>query len=118
MPNQPQHVAIIMLNTEPAWLALNHTKRDAFNAEVIAPIFANYASTVQMRLIDMEAFTGRCTDVMLLEFTDLTQYYFLLEELRDTELFSKLYFSVVDILLGIEGGFRLFEEMLAQRNPN
>lgn len=104
-----KYVATLMMNTTPAWLALSHEERNAFNRDVVGPIFAKYA--INVRLIDVEAFSGRCTDIALIEFDDMQHYYFLIEALRDSDLFAKPYFEIVDILLGIEGGFRMYEEL-------
>lgn len=116
-PHTPKYVALVLMRTTPAWLALDHQQRTTFNRQILEPIFARYAGVVEVRLLDVEAFSGRCTDVALFETSDLAQYYFLIEELRDSELFSKPYFEVDEILVGLEGGFLMFEEVLKTRQP-
>ena len=113
--NDLKYTAIMLVTTTPAWLALSHDDRNAFNDKHVNPIFARYIDKVKVRLLDAEAFTGRCTDVILFETADLGQYYFLVEELRDTELFTKPYFIVNDIIIALEEGFVAFE---AQTNRN
>ncbi|HLG76072.1 MAG TPA: hypothetical protein VKX46_06635 [Ktedonobacteraceae bacterium] len=49
---------------------------------------------------------------MLLFFADLKTYYFLIEELRDTAMFTAPYFVVNDVLIGLENGYQAFEETL------
>lgn len=110
---QCKYSIIVMMSTRPEWLALTHEERDAFNNKYVNPIFARYAETVKVRLFDAEAFTASCTDFALFETDDLTQYYFLMESLRDTPLFSKPYFDVDEIIVGLEGGFERFEETLS-----
>src|SRR5689334_8436721 len=104
MAASPHYVTIVMMSTLPAWLALSSVEREAFNKATIEPIIARYMPRVTVRFMDAEAFTGRCTDIALFETDDLQQYYFLMEELRDTPLFTKPYFAVNEILVGLEGG--------------
>lgn len=112
------YTIIVMMTTRPEWLALNHAERNEFNETYVNPIIARYAEKVRVRLCDAEAFTGRCTDFALFETTDLTQYYYLMEELRDSPLFGKPYFDVNEIIVGLEGGFSSFEQMLQERAAN
>ncbi len=103
------YVALVLLRATARWLRLPRVERNAFNDTVLAPVFAQYAGRVAVRHLDMEAFTGRCSDIALLETADPRAFYFLMEELRDTALFTEPYFEVVDILLGLEDGYRAFE---------
>ena len=64
---------------------------------------------VRLRYFDAEAFSGKCTDVAMFETEDLQAYYFAVERLRDTPLFSHPYFEVVKIIPAMEDGFRAFE---------
>jgi hypothetical protein len=95
------------------WLAKPREERNHFNQTCIDPIFEKYRDQVRMRFFDAEAFCAEASDFALFEFHDPQDYYFLIEELRDTELFSKGWLEVKGILMGIEEGYRDFE----QKNP-
>lgn len=104
----------MLLKSTPAWLSLSRTQRTAFIEEQIQPIFTRYAA-VTLRFYDAEAFSGRCTDVAVWETSNLRQYAFLIDALRDTPFFSQPYFEVVDIIPGIEDSYRDYDAaMLAE----
>ena len=65
---------------------------------------------VRIRHFDAEAFAAECTDVAVAETNDLYAWYFVMETLRDSPLFSVPYFEVVSIIPTIEDGFRAYEE--------
>ncbi|PTL76225.1 darcynin family protein [Vitiosangium sp. GDMCC 1.1324] len=92
------------------WLQKSWKERGAFEREHLQPIFAKYANTVQPRFYDAEAFSTRCSDFVILETEDLKQYYFLIEELRESRLFSEGLIEFKDITIGVEDGFREFEK--------
>jgi chlorite dismutase len=94
----------------PAWLALSRQERNALVAAHVRPLFASYADRVRARFFDAEAFQVRDTDFALLETEDLSAYYFLIEELGDTPLISRQYLAFTDIKIGIEDGYREFEQ--------
>lgn len=97
----------MLVRTTPAWLALPREKR----GEIAAAAFSSALpdESVTMRYFDAEAFSGRCTDVVLFETENPAAYYFAIERLRDSALFSVPYFEVVDIIPTVEEGFRAFE---------
>jgi hypothetical protein len=104
-----KYTILMLMDARKEWLSLSRTDRNAFNAKVLNPIFAQYADRVSMRLCDAEAFSGVCSDFAIFETEDLPAYYFLIEELRNTPLFSAPYFDIKHIIPGIEGGFVAFE---------
>ncbi|MEV6670517.1 darcynin family protein [Streptomyces sp. NPDC051162] len=97
----------------PAWLNLTRDERNAMEERYIQPVFAKYADQVSARFFDAEAFHAQHTDFALLETTDLQAYYHLVEELRDTPLIGGQYLAFTDIKIGIEDGYRAFEESTA-----
>lgn len=99
----------MQLKTLPAWLQMQRAERNAFIAQKIGPILARY-DAVRLRFYDAEAFSGRCTDVAVWETTDLQQYYFMMDALRDTAFFAAPYFEVIDIIPAIEEGYREYDE--------
>jgi hypothetical protein len=79
-------------------------------ADGVAPVFARFADRIQVRWVDVEAFTARCSDLLLCSMASALEQHALLEALRDTRLFSDGYFELVDVLFGIDEGYRWYEE--------
>lgn len=104
----------VLMTATPAWLSLRREQRNEIVASRMEPLLREYGATLRMRLFDAEAFTARCSDIMLLETEDLKHYYYFMEKLRDTELIAHPYFIVNEILPAIENGFRVFEAESAQ----
>ncbi|WP_339614562.1 darcynin family protein [uncultured Parvibaculum sp.] len=103
-----RYAIFVHLRTTPSWLALPRAQRSAIAAEAFAQALPS--DEVRMRYFDAEAFTGRCTDLALFETTDLKAYYFAIERLRDTPLFTVPYFEVTDIIATVEDGYIAFEK--------
>jgi hypothetical protein len=105
----------MLLKSTPAWLSLTRPERTAFIDQQIRPIFARYAE-VTLRFYDAEAFSGRCTDVAVWETRSLQQYTFLIDALRDTPFFARPYFEVVEIIPGIEDGYRAYDAAILEQD--
>lgn len=98
----------MLLKALPAWLPLDREQRRAFRDEVLMPIFALHPAT-SLRYYDAEAFSGRCSDIAVFETTAVSDYYGLVEALRDSPFFSAPYFDLVDIIPALENGYRTYE---------
>lgn len=109
MNNKQTYTILLLLNAQPTWLALSRKERNDFFASSISKLFDKYKAC-RIRLFDCEYFHGSVSDFMMIETEDLRQYQFLIEELRDTEIYSVPYFNVKDIILAKENGFKDFEE--------
>ncbi|BDU77651.1 darcynin family protein [Mesoterricola sediminis] len=107
------YAAMMSIKYSSDWLAMPRKDRNRFNEEILAPILARFAGKVSVRFFDAEAFSADVSDFALFEFGDPKDYYFLIEELRDTELYTKEWLSVKGILLGIEDGYQAFETTAA-----
>ena len=64
---------------------------------------------MQVRLFDAEAFHAQVSNVMVISCNDLNNYYFFMEALRDTELFSKPYIELKDVIISREDGLQDYE---------
>lgn len=104
------YTVFMLLKATPHWLALSHDERQAFHDRLSMQVFDRFPE-VRLRCYDAGAFHGRCTDVALWETTDLPQYYFAVDALRDTEFFGKPYFEVVDVITGVEDGWQAHEAL-------
>jgi hypothetical protein len=99
----------------PRWLAMDWEARERFQAEHLTPVLAKYADRVAAQHFDAEAFSARPTDFMFLRTDDLRAYYFLIEELRETPLFSEGLAEIDVIHVGLADGYRDFAgEVLTQ----
>ncbi len=93
------------------WLSLPRDRRYQFTRQILNPIFEKYDS-VCVRFYDVEAFTAQCSDIAVFETEKLQDYYFLIDAIRDTEIFTLPYFEFVEVIPGIQGGFAEYEEHL------
>ncbi len=92
-----------------AWLQLNRNERNNFNEKTVYPLIAKYSKSISLKFFDSEAFSTKISDFILLETTNLKDYYYFIEEFRDTDLFRKEWLKIEDIYIGIEDGFKSFE---------
>lgn len=99
----------VHLSTRKEWLQLNRDDRNSYFAQLKQEVFAKYPD-VLIRLFDAEAFTTFCSDIAMFETANIQSYYFLIEELRDSKIYTEPYFDVISILPAIEDGFLEFEE--------
>ncbi|SNS87369.1 Darcynin, protein of unknown function [Geodermatophilus saharensis] len=93
---------VALVTLAPAWLRMTRTEREEFNDEHVAPVLARHAGRVGMRHVDVEAFTGTCSDVLIFTTDDLAAFASLWDDLRDTPLFARPLLEVVDVLVGLD----------------
>ncbi|MBF4636115.1 hypothetical protein ITJ38_17025 [Agreia pratensis] len=107
-----KYVVIVSLIALPSWLRLSRTERaDVISAEVEPAAAAHH--DCHIRWIDAESMTALCSDVMIIDTTDLRSWNHLWEQLRDSSLFAEPYFELVSIVPGIEDGYADYEAELA-----
>ena len=99
--------AVVMLQFEPAWLALSRAERGEHAARVAA-IVAKHPD-VTFRWFDADALGHGYSDFVTCEFRDMAAYHFLWEEMRDDVIFSTPYVRITDVVLGIERGYEAYE---------
>lgn len=102
---QTPYTIVMMLTATPTWLGLPREERRAFRTTVIQPLLEQYAARVHVRFYDAEAFAAQCSDFAIFTTPDLKAYYFLMEALRDTAMFTVPYFVVNEVLIGLENGY-------------
>ena len=98
----------VHLSARKEWLQMNRSDRNSYFLILKKDIFEKYPD-VLIRLFDAEAFTVFCSDLVMFETENIQSYYFLIEELRDSKIYTEPYFDVVSILPAIENGFLEFE---------
>ncbi len=111
-PIPPTRYTYFMLaRTTPHWLALAREQRMRFAEEVFKPVLARFPA-VSLRYFDAEAFSSRCTDVLMWETDDPGQYNFMVDALRDTAMYSVPYFEIVDIIGAVEDSYAAYDEQV------
>jgi hypothetical protein len=110
MMTKIRHHAVVLLSAEPAWLALSREERNT--KALMGKLVVRNHEAVRVRWIDSDALGGRFTDMLLCEMDDLWSYHKLMEELRDTELFHRPYFRIVDVHIGLENAYEAYEREL------
>ncbi|MBS0411773.1 MAG: Darcynin 1 [Proteobacteria bacterium] len=98
----------LLLRSTPAWLALSRQARADYIAGAVRPLFEKHPPR-SSRFFDAEAFSGRCSDILLIEVEDLRRYGFLIDALRDEAFFGLPYFQVVDVIPTLEDSYRDYD---------
>lgn len=107
----PQLYFFLMLRTRESWLALPRPERQRIASETLTAC-STMAPDVSFRYFDAEAFSARCSDILMVSAPDITRYSFVIEQLRDSPIFSVPYFDLVDIIPALEEGYRHYEAFL------
>lgn len=92
------------------WLQKSVEERRKYNEQYVAPIIDRYSKDIQVRFFDAEAFCVRFTDFAIFEAKDLQQYYYFIEDLRETPMVSEGLLIFVEFFMGIEDGYKQYEE--------
>ncbi len=103
----------VLMNATKEWLSLSRQARNDFVTTSLNPLFEKYSS-VSVRFYDAEAFSTRCSDIAVFETDNVQEYYFLMDGIRDSKIFTVPYFQFVEIIPAIEGGFAEYEASLKQ----
>lgn len=96
----------MLLTALPSWLSRTRAERGRISEETLGTALSRHPG-ITMRFFDAEAFSGRCSDIAMFSTDDLSDYYVLVEELRDEPLFTVPYFRVEDIIVTIEDGHKV-----------
>lgn len=91
----------MLVKTQPEWLALPGEERIRLMREHVAPILRRHAGQIRLRYYDAEFYSSRVTDVWMWEATQREAYESVVEALRDTPIWDRL-FSIVEILPAVE----------------
>lgn len=104
-----KYTIVITYAFSAEWLKKNWRERSDYEATHIAPILAEYADRVSVRLFDAEAFSAEHSDFLIIETADMKDYYFFIEALRESQIFKDGLVTFKQIVMGIEDGFRAYE---------
>ncbi len=112
-----KYTFFVHMNATKQWLSLSREARQDYFDTTISEIFSRYPS-VSVRLYDAEAFTTKCSDIAVYETENIQDYYFLIDALRDSKIFTVPYFEIVDIFPAIEEGFNEYQASLTNKTSN
>lgn len=101
---EPTLTAFMLVKTAPEWLALPIDRRFELLGRYITPLLRKYADSARLRFYDVEFYATHVTDIWLWEARDHQVYQLLVEELRETPFWDR-YFTIVDILVGVENAY-------------
>jgi len=107
-----KYTIIILIATTEKWLRLSRKERNNFFEKSLQPLTLKYEKFLSVRLFDAESFNAKNTDFLIIEATDLNQYYYFWEEIRDSKIYTEPYFIINEIVVGKEDGFKEFENTL------
>lgn len=109
--SKPSYAVIVCLQVDNRWLALSREERNRIAAPVFE-IMEKHAPGVRCRYFDADAFNGSLSDFVLCETEDLQNHHFLWEELKDSPCFTEGYFTITNVIIGLEEGYRRYEASL------
>ncbi len=91
------------VKTSNTWLKLDPKDRFGFLDKTIQLILNKHA-TVKMRFYDIEALSGKASDIVVWETDDLRAFKHLVEEIRESDFWGT-YVDVLDIIPSIENAY-------------
>lgn len=103
----PKYGIVVCYQFSNEWKAMEKEKQRDFEMEHVFPLFSKYAMSVKRRSFDADAFSVICSDFMFLETDDIKSFYYLVEELRDSQLLARGYASISQILVGVDNSYKL-----------
>ena len=105
-----KHQILLLLKATPKWLGLSKDYREKIFKDFMYPLFLKFTNELKIQLHNSEAFHATVSDVINIETENLKIYYDFLQQLKSSKIFSEEYFELRDIIVGIENGFRKFNE--------
>lgn len=109
-----KNTILILYRSTTKWLSLSRKERMQEVQTHIQPLLEKYQEQLSIRFFDSEAFHAKTSDFLIVSCDDLQQYYFFMEELRDSPFFTAPYIELNDVIIGYENGFQHFEEQNQQ----
>jgi len=101
---EPAITVFMLVKTTPEWFGFSPDRRSGLIKEQMEPLLRKYRETVRLRLYDVEFYTARVTDIWIWEARDHHAYELLVDDLRETAFWDR-YFSIVEILPGVENAY-------------
>ncbi|PHM48296.1 darcynin family protein [Xenorhabdus miraniensis] len=103
-----KYVIIWTLIFHQKWNALTRYERKKLQNEHLPEILKKYSSSISLRTIDTEGFTAEFQDFVIIETENLSDYYCMLQDMRNTQVFSEEYLSISKVFMGIENAHEIY----------
>lgn len=100
---------IVRYKFAPAWLRLSREERHERGSRFDA-LVELHRDRLTVRHHDAEAFASDYSDFLVIECDDIKDYYFFMEDLRDSEFIAEEWLGIHDITIGIPDGYKEFEK--------
>jgi hypothetical protein len=97
-----------------SWQAKPRAERQELEARHLRPLLASYSTQLAIRSFNSLGFDPRFSHLVLISAPELKNYYYFIEELRDSFLLAQGYLEVTRIVLGYEDGYPQFDQ---ERTP-
>lgn len=107
-----KYQVLLLLKASAKWLALSKAYREKIYTDVMFPLFMKFKDELSIQLFNTEAFHSSVSDVINIETEDLQLYYQFLQQLKTSRIFSEEYFELRDVIVGVENGFRKFNDQI------
>jgi len=102
--NTDDMTVFMLVKTMPEWLEMSIDQRfETFNG-ILAPLLKKHGDEVRFRFFDTEFYSARVTDVWVWEVKSRRAYEMVVEALRESPMWDRL-FSIVEILAGVENAY-------------
>ncbi|MBC8945923.1 MULTISPECIES: darcynin family protein [Xenorhabdus] len=105
-----KYVIIWTLILHQKWNALNRNERKKLQNEHLPEILKKYSSSISLRTIDTEGFTAEFQDFVIIETENLSDYYCMLQDMRNTRVFSEGYLNISKVFMGIENAHEVYND--------
>ncbi len=105
-----KYQVLLLLKATPKWLALSKTYREKIFTDVMYPLFLEFTEDLNIQLFNSGAFHATVSDVINIETESIESYYRFLQDLKSSRVFSEEYFDLHDVVVGIENGFKKFND--------
>ncbi|AYA40611.1 hypothetical protein HZS38_09465 [Xenorhabdus nematophila] len=105
-----KYVIIWTLVFHDKWNALTRNERKKLQNTSLPEILEKYHSTISLRTIDTEGFTAEFQDFVIIETENLSDYYCMLQDMRNTLVFSEKYLSISKVFMGIENAHEIYDD--------
>lgn len=105
-----KYQVLLLLKATTKWMGLSKVYRDKVFTDVVYPLFMHYTNDLQIKVFSTEAFHASVSDVINIETENIEEYYRFLQQLKSSRIFSEEYFELHDVIVGMENGFKKFNE--------
>jgi len=107
MPARP-YTVFMLLKATTRWLALDRAERDEVYDGALMRVY-NHFPSVRVRFFDSSGFSGRCSDVLMWETTDMPEYRDAVASLHEHAFFGQPCFEIVEVIPSVPDGWREFD---------